>query len=110
MEKKGDGLLVNLDTTAAALTVTSVAATGAGKSKITVAETLPYDCKFMYKAAASTAPSITVGTKLTAADGWADLPADGVISTTADYKVTVALTGKNNIPFASGNTTAVVGS
>ena len=109
MKQKGNGLLVNLDTTAAALTVTSVAATGAGKSKITVAETLPYDCKFMYKAAASTAPSVTVGTKLTAADGWADLPADGIISTTADYKVTVAVTGLNNIPFASGDTTAVVG-
>ena len=108
MEQKGNGLLVNLDTTAAALTVTSVAGTS-GKSVITVAETVPYGSKLMYKAANGTAPSVTVGSALTAADGWADLPADGVISTTADYKVTVAMTGLNNKPYAAGNTTAVVG-
>ena len=108
MEQKGSGLLVNLDTTAAALTVTSVAGTS-GKSVISVAETVPYGSKLMYKAASGSAPSVTVGTALTAADGWADLPADGVISTTADYKVTVAMTGLNNKPYAAGNTTAVVG-
>ena len=109
MEQKGNGLLVNLDTTAAALTVTSVAGSAAGKSVITVAETVPFGSKLMYKAASGSAPSVTVGTALTAADGWADLPADGVISTTADYKVTVAMTGLNNKPYAAGNTTAVVG-
>ena len=109
MEKKGDGLLVNIDTTASALTVTSVAGTVTdGDSKITVAEVVPYGSKLMYKAASGTAPSITVGTALTVADGWADLPADGIINTTANYKVTVALTAMNGKPYAAGNTTAVV--
>ena len=108
MNQKGAGLLVNIDTTAAALNVTSVQGSSSGYSKITVAQTVPYDCKLMYKAASGAAPTITVGTALAAADGWADLPADGEISTTADYYVTVALTGKNNKPFASGYTQAVV--
>ena len=109
MMQKGAGLLVNIDTTAAPLTVTSVAGTVAsGDSKITVAQTVPYDCKLMYKAANGAAPTITVGTALASTDGWYDLPADGVINTTADYYVTVALTGKNNKPFASGYTQAVV--
>lgn len=110
MKQKGDGLLVNMDTTAAALTVTSVAGTAAsGDSKISVAQTVPYECKLMYNIHSTAAPTITVGTALTASDGWADLPADGVISTTSGYKVAVALVGaNNNIPFGYGSTTAVV--
>lgn len=109
MENKGDGLLVNLDTTAGSLTVSSAAGTVAsGDSVITVAEAVPYGMKLMYKAASGTAPTIAIGTALTTSAGWADLPADGVINTTSGYYVTVALTAQNGQPIAAGNTTAVV--
>lgn len=108
MENKGDGLLANIDTTAGSFTVSSVAGTVAvGDTVITTTATVPAGMKLMWKAASGTAPSITVGTKLTATDGWADLPADGKISTTNGYKITVALTAQNGQPLASGNTTVV---
>ena len=108
MENKGDGLLANIDTTAGSFTVSSEAGTVAvGDTVITTTATVPYGMKLMWKAASGTAPSITVGTKLTASDGWADLPADGKISTTNGYKITVALTAQNGQPLASGNTTVV---
>lgn len=108
MENKGDGLLVNLDTTAGQFTVTSVAGTVAvGDSVITTTAVVPYGMKLMYKAQASTAPTIAIGTALTAANGWADLPANGLISTTNGHKITVALVAQNGQPVASGNTTVV---
>ena len=108
MEQKGDGLLVNMDTTPGSFTVTSVAGTAAvGDSVITTTATVPAGMKLMYKAQASTAPTITVGTALTSSDGWADLPASGLISTTDGYKITVALTAQNGKPVAAGNTTVV---
>jgi hypothetical protein len=107
-DNKGDGLLVNLDTTAGSFTVTSVAGTVAvGDSVITTTANVPYGMKLMYKAQASTAPTIAIGTALTAANGWADLPADGKISTTNGHKITVALVAQNGQPIASGNTTVV---
>ena len=109
MENKGDGLLVNLDTTAGSLTVSSAAGTVAsGDSVISVAEAVPAGMKLMYKAHSSTAPTISIGTALTSSDGWADLPASGLINTTSGYQVTVALTAQNGQPIASGNTSAVV--
>ena len=109
MENKGDGLLVNLDTTAGSLTVSSAAGTVAsGDSVISVAEAVPAGMKLMYKVDSSTAPTISIGTALTSSDGWADLPASGLINTTSGYKVTVALTAQNGQPIASGNTSAVV--
>ena len=109
MENKGDGLLVNLDTTAGTgVTVTSEAGTAAvGDSVLTVTAVMPDGFKLMYKAASGTAPSVTVGTKLTTTDGWADLPASGLINTTNGYKVTVAVTAANGQPVAAGNTTVV---
>ena len=108
MEQKGDGLLVNMDTTAGSFTVTSVAGTAAvGDSVITTTATVPAGMKLMYKAQASTAPTITVGTALTSSAGWADLPASGLISTTNGHKITVALTAQNGQPVAAGDTTVV---
>ena len=108
MEQKGDGLLVNLDTTAGTFTVTSEAGTAAiGDSVITTTAVVPAGMKLRWKAVSGTAPSVTVGTALTAANGWADLPANGLISTTNGYGITVALTSLNNIPVASGTTTVV---
>ena len=109
MENKGDGLLVNLDTTAGTgVTVESEAGTVAdGDSILTVTAVVPDGFKLMYKAQDSTPPTIAVGTKLTAADGWADLPASGLINTTNGYKVTVAVTAANGQPIASGNATVV---
>ena len=109
MDSKKDGLLVNLDTTLGALTVASEAGTvTAGDSIITVTGVVPAGYKLVYKAASGTAPAVAVGTALTATDGWADLPSTGLISTTADYKVTVAAVAANGQPVAAGNTTAVV--
>jgi hypothetical protein len=110
MQNKGDGLLVNLDTTPGALTVASAAGTAAvGDSVITVTgvgDIMP-GMKLVYKAASDTAPSVAIGTKLTTSDGWADLPADGLISTTNGYKITVALVSANGQPVSAGNTTVV---
>ena len=107
MENKGDGLLVNLNTTGGSLTVATEAGTAAvGDSVVTVTGVKPEGYKYMYKCASGTAPSVTIGTALTATDGWADLPANGLISTTNGYKITVALVAStNNKPIASGNAT-----
>ena len=110
MENKGDGLLVNIDSTAGTgVTVETEAGTAAvGDSVVTVSAVVPDGFKLMYKCASGTAPTITVGTALTATDGWADMPANGLISTTNSYKITVAVVAKsNNKPIASGNATVV---
>ena len=108
MEQKGDGLLVNLDTTPGSFTVTSTAGTVAvGDTVITTTAVVPAGMKLMYKAASGTAPSVAIGTKLTSTDGWADLPASGLVSTTNGYGITVALTAANGQPIAAGNTTVV---
>lgn len=107
MENKGDGLLVNLNTTLGAITVTSEAGTSAiGDTVIGVTAVVPEGMKLVYKIDSSTAPAVAVGTALTT--GWADLPADGKLSSTNGYKITVALVHKaNGQPLASGNTTIV---
>ena len=107
MENKGDGLLVNMDTTGGSLTVATEAGTVAvGDSVVSVTGVKPDGYKYMYKCASGTAPSVTIGTALTATDGWADLPATGLISTTNGYKITVALVAvSNNKPIASGDAT-----
>lgn len=107
MENKGDGLLVNLNTTLGEITVTSEAGTSAvGDTVIGVTAVVPDGMKLVYKIDSSTAPAVAVGTALTT--GWAELPADGKLSTTNGYKITVALVHKaNGQPLASGNTTIV---
>ena len=109
MENKGDGILVNLDTTPGALTVASEAGTSAvGDTVITVTGATVPGFKYVYKIANGTAPSVAIGTKLAVSDGWADLPADGKLSTTNGYKITVALISEaSRQPIASGNTTVV---
>ena len=107
MEQKAAGLLVNIDNVGGSLTVATEAGTAAvGDSIVTVTGVCPAGYKYRYKCASGTAPSVTVGTALTAADGWADLPADGLISTTNGYMITVALcAATNNKPIASGTAT-----
>ena len=108
MEQKGDGLLVNLDTTAGSLTVASEAGTVAvGDSVLTVTGVVPDGMKLVWKDDSSTAPTVAIGTALTSTNGWADLPASGLISSTNGYAVTVALVAQNGQPLASGNTTVV---
>ena len=110
LENKGDGLLANIDSTGGTLTVSTEAGATAGASTVTVTGVKPLGYKYMWKAASGTAPSVTAGTALTADGGWADLPADGKISTTNGYKITVALTAAtNNKPIASGNATVSAG-
>ena len=109
MDQKKDGIQVNIDTTAGSFTVSSVAGTVAnGDSVITTTAAVGDAMKLMWKAASGTAPTITVGTKLTATNGWADLPASGLVNTTNGYKITVALVGKDSqLPIAAGNTEVV---
>jgi hypothetical protein len=110
MQNKGDGLLVNIDNVGGNLTVATEAGAAAGASTVTVTGVKPDGFKYMYKCADGTAPSVTVGTALSVTDGWADLPADGKISTTNGYKITVALVAAtNNKPIASGNATVSAG-
>jgi hypothetical protein len=104
MENKGDGLLVNLDTTPGTMTVSTTAGTVAdGDSVVSVTGVKPDGMKYMFKCASGTAPAISIGTKLTSTDGWADLPADGLINTTNGWKITVALTAANGQPVAKGS-------
>ena len=110
MENKGDGILVNLNTTPGALTVASEAGTVAvGDSVITVTGgVVPEGFKYVWKAASGTAPAVAIGTKLAVSDGWADLPADGLISTTNGYAITVALVSvASRQPIAKGTGTVV---
>ena len=109
MDQKADGVLVNMDNQLASITVTSVAGTvTAGDSVINTTAAESDGTKLMWKAVSGTAPSVTYGTALTATDGWADLPAGGLISTTNSYKITVALVAKGSqLPLAAGNTTVV---
>ena len=109
MDQKSDGALVNMDTTLATFTVTSVAGTvTAGDSVITTTAAVPEGMKLLWKAASGTAPAVAFGTALTAANGWAELPASGLISTTNAYKITVALVaGGSNLPVAYGTTDVV---
>ena len=106
MENKGDGLLVNLDTTAGSFTVSTEAGdadAGVGATTITTTAVVPAGMKLQYKTDASTAPTIAVGTALS---GWTDLPADGKVTITNGYKVTVALVHAASLqPVASGNAT-----
>ena len=110
-DNKKDGLLVNMDTTLPTFTVSSEAGTeSVGDSVITT--TAAFDkrlpAKLVWKAASGTAPSVTFGTALTTANGWADLPADGLISTTNAYKITVALVARDSLlPLAYGSGTVV---
>jgi hypothetical protein len=106
-DNKGDGLLVNLDTASADdLTITSTAGTAAvGDSVIGVSGVAPAGFKYVWKAASGTAPAVSIGTALKASDGWADLPADGLISTTNGYKISVALVAANGQPIAYGTGT-----
>ena len=108
-ENKGDGLLVNLNNVLGSITVTSEAGTSAvGDTVIGVTAVVPAGMKLVYKIASGTAPSVAVGTALTASDGWNALPADGKLSSTNGYKITVALVhAVSGQPLASGNTTVV---
>ena len=111
LENKGDGLLVNVDSgTADDLTITSTAGASAGASTVSVSGVKPDGFKYRWKAASGTAPSVTIGTALTATDGWADLPADGKITSTNNHKITVALVAAgNNVPIAYGDGTVSAG-
>ena len=111
MENKGDGLLVNLDTASADdLSITSEAGATAGASTITVSGVKPAGYKYMWKAANGTAPTASVGGVLAVSDGWADLPADGKITSTNNYKITVALVAaSNNKVIAYGDGTVSAG-
>ena len=110
-ENKGDGLLVNLDTASADdLSITSEAGASAGASTITVSGVKPDGYKYMWKAADGTAPTASVGGVLAVSDGWADLPADGKITSTNNYKITVALVAAtNNKVIAYGDGTVSAG-
>ena len=114
MENKGDGLLVSLDTASADdLTVSTTAGTvSTGDSIVTVSGVKPSGFKYVYKAQASTAPTVTIGTAMTTANGWAELPSDGLISTTNGHKITVALVSAASlkaVAYGSGDVAAKTG-
>ena len=109
MDNKADGVIVNMDTTLGAFTVQSAAGTVTnGDSILTVDAAASESTKLVWKAASGTAPSVTFGTALTTTNGWADLPASGLINTTNGYKVKVALVAKDSLlPLAAGDATVV---
>ena len=114
MENKGDGLLVSLDTASADdLTVSTTAGTvNVGDSIVTVTGVKPAGFKYVYKAQESTAPTVTIGTALTTTNGWAELPSDGLISSTNGHKITVALVSAASlkaVAYGSGDVAAKTG-
>ena len=111
MENKGDGLLVNLDTASADdLTVSTEAGTVAiGDSVVTVSGVCPDGFMYVWKAVSGTAPTVSVGGVLSSTDGWAELPANGLISTTNGYGITVALVARASrkaIAYGTGTVSA----
>ena len=114
MENKGDGLLVSLDTASADdLTVSTTAGTvSTGDSIVTVSGVKPAGFKYVWQAQASTPPTVTIGTALTTANGWAELPSDGLISSTNGHKITVALVSAASlkaVAYGSGDVAAKTG-
>lgn len=111
MDNKAPGLLVNMDNNLGTLTVTSVAGPASGQTQITVNATPNLDSVLMWKAQASTAPTVTFGTALTGTDGWAVLPSNGVITATNGQMISVALCGATSgLPLSSGSATIVAAS
>ena len=110
MENKGDGLLVSLDTASGDdLTVATEAGATAGASTVTVTGVLPEGYMYVWKAASGSAPNVTIGSALLATDSWAELPADGGITTTNGYGITVAIVAKSNrkaIAYGKGTVSA----
>ena len=110
MENKGDGLLVNLDTASGDdLTVATEAGASAGASTVTVTGVVPDGYMYVWKAVSGSAPNVTIGGTLAATDSWAELPADGKITTTNGYGITVALVAKNSrkaIAYGKGTVSA----
>ena len=110
MENKGDGLLVNLDTASGDdLTVATEAGATAGDSTVTVTGVVPDGYMYVWKATSGSAPNVTIGGTLAATDSWAELPADGKITTTNGYGITVALVAKNSrkaIAYGKGTVSA----
>ena len=109
MENKGDGLLVNMDTTLGTFTVTSTAgeaAEGVGATNITTDAVVPDGYMLVYKTDSSTAPTVTAGTALTT--GWNELPANGKLTVTNGYQITVAVVSRaSKQPVAADDTTIV---
>lgn len=107
-QNKQAGLLVNVDNTLGTLAV-STASAGSGQTTVTVNASGNADTQLVYKVGAS-AESVTFGTALTAAGGWAPLPANGQIAATNGQTVTVAMVGtQSGLPLSSGNATVVAG-
>lgn len=94
--------------TLGAITVTSAAGTADGDSKITLSGyTLGANEKFVYKTAASTAPTVKYGQKLST--GWTELDSGDDITPTATHtKITVAAVDANDRAQAAGNATITV--
>ena len=106
VEYAGGVVLGQIDSTPSLQSVTVTSdQTGAssGQSHIsTSAYSLGTGEKFVYKCAASTAPSVTYGQKL----NWTDLPSGGIITPTATHtKITVAAVDANGRAQAAGNQT-----
>ena len=93
--------------TLGSLTVTSADAEAEGKTVISVDAVALAGRKFVYKTAASTAPSVTYNAVLSS--GWTDLPSNGEITATNGHKITVAeIDVDDDKAKKSGNTTIVV--
>ena len=108
VEYAGGVVLGQIDSTPTLQSVTVTSdQTGAssGQSHIsTSAYSLGTGEKFVYKCAASTAPSVTYGQKL--GSTWTDLPSGGIITPAAtDTKITVAAVDAQGRAQAAGNQT-----
>ena len=87
---------------------TDTGVTTAGDSKINISGySLGSGEKFVYKTAASTAPSVTYGQKLTT--GWDEISTGDIITPAATHtKITVAAVDSKFRAVASGNTTLTI--
>ena len=96
--------------TLTSLTVTSIAGTESGDSKITVSGyTLGSGEKYMYKTDASTAPSVSYGD--TISTGWTQLTSGSDITPTSGHtKIAVAAVDSSNKAIGYGSATLVIAS
>lgn len=106
LDNKKDAIYVHTaELTLGTLTVTSEEGTSAGKSKITVTPAAASGNKLVYKTAASSAPSVTLGKDLSS---WTELTSGDEISATSGHKITVAEVTADGKAVNAGNATVTV--
>ena len=104
LNRRLPGIFANIgNPTIGALTVTSVAGSETNQTLVSVAQTAPFGCVYMYQLNSGD-PSVTYGQQIS---GWTPLVQGQPITVSSETNVTVALVNvdRGNIAVAAGNAT-----